>query len=172
MAISFKHAFTNPKSDGSDDTVVRPSNWNAEHVLTLDSARVIGRATAGNGAAEELDGAAVRTIADVSQAGVVGVNTQTGAAYTLVAGDRNKVVERDNAGSNTITIPTNASVAFPIGTQIAIVQTGNGQTTINASGGVTLSAFDSAFKIRGRFAGACVYKRGTDEWIAFGSLTT
>jgi hypothetical protein len=26
-----KHAFTNPKSDGTDATVTRPSDWNADH---------------------------------------------------------------------------------------------------------------------------------------------
>jgi hypothetical protein len=32
MPIS--HAFTSPKSDGSDATLVRPSNWNATHIIT------------------------------------------------------------------------------------------------------------------------------------------
>lgn len=31
------HAFTNPKADGADATVVRPSNWNANHTITADS---------------------------------------------------------------------------------------------------------------------------------------
>jgi hypothetical protein len=30
MAIT--HAFTSPKADGADTTLVRPSNWNAEHL--------------------------------------------------------------------------------------------------------------------------------------------
>lgn len=29
------HAFTNPKSDGGDTTVTRPSDWNADHVYTM-----------------------------------------------------------------------------------------------------------------------------------------
>lgn len=31
---TIKHAFTNPKSDGADATITRPSDWNAAHVFT------------------------------------------------------------------------------------------------------------------------------------------
>lgn len=34
MAVNIKHAFTNLKSDGGDATVTRPSNWNADHVVS------------------------------------------------------------------------------------------------------------------------------------------
>jgi len=36
--MAVKHAFTSPKSDQSDTTLVRPSNWNANH--TVDSSIV------------------------------------------------------------------------------------------------------------------------------------
>lgn len=35
MTVSVKHAFTNPKSDGGDTTVVRPSDWNADHTVPV-----------------------------------------------------------------------------------------------------------------------------------------
>ena len=54
MAISLKHAFTSAKSDGGDSTLVQPSNWNAEHVMLLTSGTMVGRSTAGTGAAEEI----------------------------------------------------------------------------------------------------------------------
>lgn len=31
--MAVKHAFTNPKADGGDATIVRPSNWNADHTI-------------------------------------------------------------------------------------------------------------------------------------------
>lgn len=55
MTISLKHAFQSAKGDPPDTTLVRPSNWNAEHTLTMATAKVLGRATSGTGAAEELD---------------------------------------------------------------------------------------------------------------------
>jgi microcystin-dependent protein len=54
MAISLKHLFTSAKSDGPDSTLIQPSNWNAEHVLTMATARLLGRTTASAGAAEEI----------------------------------------------------------------------------------------------------------------------
>jgi hypothetical protein len=54
MAISFKHAFTSAKADGVDSTLVQPSNWNAEHTLTLAAGKVLGRNTSSAGAAQEL----------------------------------------------------------------------------------------------------------------------
>lgn len=54
MAISLKHAFQSAKADGADASLVRPSNWNAEHTLTLAASRLLGRATASAGAAEEI----------------------------------------------------------------------------------------------------------------------
>jgi hypothetical protein len=55
MAISLKHKFTNPKPDGPDATIVRPSNWNDEHDLVMGAGKVLGRTTAGPGPAEEID---------------------------------------------------------------------------------------------------------------------
>ena len=54
MAISFKHAFTSGKVDGTDSTLIQPSNWNAEHTLTLGAGKVLGRDSSAGGAAQEL----------------------------------------------------------------------------------------------------------------------
>lgn len=54
MAISVKHPFTSPKADGTDSTLVQPSNWNAEHTITLAAGKVLGRDTSAAGAMQEL----------------------------------------------------------------------------------------------------------------------
>lgn len=54
MAISLKHAFTNPKADGADATITRPSDWNAEHTITMATGKLLGRTTASAGAVEEI----------------------------------------------------------------------------------------------------------------------
>lgn len=54
MAISLKHAFTSAKANGPDATKVQPSNWNAEHDITMATARILGRKTASAGVVEEL----------------------------------------------------------------------------------------------------------------------
>ena len=35
--LSFKHLFSSAKADGTDVTLVKPSNWNAQHSVTTDS---------------------------------------------------------------------------------------------------------------------------------------
>jgi hypothetical protein len=41
--VSVKHAFASGIADGADATLVRPSNWNAEHAVTLvQEDRVLG----------------------------------------------------------------------------------------------------------------------------------
>lgn len=54
MVLSLKHTFTSPKADGTDSTLIQPSNWNAEHTITLAAGKVLGRDSSGNGAAQEL----------------------------------------------------------------------------------------------------------------------
>jgi microcystin-dependent protein len=54
MAIQTKHHFVSAKGDGSDATLVRPSNWNENHDITLAANNIIGRLSAGPGAAEEI----------------------------------------------------------------------------------------------------------------------
>jgi hypothetical protein len=40
--VSLKHKFNSAKADGGDNTFVKPTNWNAEHDLTLASKSVVG----------------------------------------------------------------------------------------------------------------------------------
>lgn len=172
MALSLTHAFVSAKSDGADATLVRPSNWNAEHNLVCATGVILGRASSGTGDVEELTPAQVRTLAEVSQSGVIGgINTRA-SNYTLVVGDRGKVIEMNVATANTLTIPANVDAAFPVGTQITVVQYGTGQTTITAAPGVTIVSLANALKITAQYGAASLYKRGTNEWVAFGTLTT
>ena len=97
------------------------------------------------------------------------------ASYTAVIANNGQVVTMDNASANTFSIPTNASVAFPIGTQINVLQIGAGQTTIQAVTSGTTSilstgAAAAAPKIRARYAAATCLKAGTDLWYVFGDI--
>ena len=98
------------------------------------------------------------------------VNTQTGTSYTLVLGDANGLVDTDNGSANTVTVPPNSSVAFPVGTQVLVVQQGGGQTTIVAGSGVSLRAKGGLKLAGGSYAGATLIKRSTNDWYVIGSL--
>ena len=97
-------------------------------------------------------------------------NAQTGTSYTLALSDVAKVVSLTNAASITLTIPTNATVAFPLGTQILLYQGGAGQVTVGGAG-VTIRSQGSKLKIFGQYGVAGLLKVGTDEWVAFGNLS-
>ena len=97
-------------------------------------------------------------------------NSQTGTTYTTVLSDAGKIVEISNASAITLTIPTNSSVAYPVGTQITILQTGAGQITVAAPSGGTLNATPGT-KLRTQWSSATLLKRATDTWVLIGDLT-
>lgn len=97
-------------------------------------------------------------------------NAQSGTTYTLVLGDAGKIVEINNASAITLTVPTNAGVAYPVGTQITILQTGAGQITVAGPSGGTLNATPGT-KLRAQWSSATLLKRATDTWVLIGDLT-
>ncbi len=108
--------------------------------------------------------------------GKVALNDQT-ATYTAVLTDnRNKLVRMNVSTANNFQIPTNASVAFPIGSVINVTQLGTGQTTIQAvtSGTTTITstgASAAAPKLRARYSAASCIKVGTDTWLVVGDIS-
>lgn len=102
--------------------------------------------------------------------GTLLANTQT-ANYVPILADAGKVVEMNVAGANTLTVPPNSSVAFPVGTVIEAHQYGAGQVTLTAGAGVTLRSNGAKLKIGGQYGSASLRKRATDEWVVSGDLT-
>lgn len=108
---------------------------------------------------------------DSAGGGVVyyALNAQT-ANYTLVLTDAAKVIPISNASANTVTVPLNTSVAFPVGTVVTLIQTGAGQTTIAPDSGVTILSEGSKLKLKAQYATAGLLKTATNTWVAFGNL--
>jgi len=112
----------------------------------------------------------------VQASAALGFNAQTGTTYTFVLADAdNKLVTASNASAQTYSIPTNANVAFPIGTQLNIIAIGAGQVTINAvtSGTTTVlsnAATAAAPKLRLQYSSATCIKVGTDTWYVVGDI--
>jgi hypothetical protein len=95
--------------------------------------------------------------------------------YTAVIADAYQVLELMNkATAIAYKIPTNASVAFPIGTVLNILNIGAGVCTISAvtpgtttilSGGAT-----SASPTLAQYRSAACIKTGTDTWYVVGAI--
>lgn len=124
------------------------------------------------------DGAsAIRTVGNGfdSAVGQVTLNART-ATYTAVLTDnRNKLVTMSVASANDFLIPTNASVAFPVGSVINVIQIGAGQTTIKAvtSGTTTISSTGATAttpKLKKQFSAASCIKVATDTWYVVGDI--
>jgi hypothetical protein len=127
------------------------------------------------------------TFSDIPVASITGLDTELAAlsdtysplnftinarteSYTLVLSDKAKMVEMGVGSANTLTVPTNSSVAFPIGTTILVTQTGAGQTTIAGASGVTVNG-TPGLKLRTQWSSATLIKRGTDAWLVIGDLS-
>ena len=112
----------------------------------------------------------------VQASAALAIDAKTGTTYTFVLADaNNELITASNASAQTYSIPTNASVAFPIGCQINIIQIGAGQVTINAvtSGTTTVlsnGATAAAPKLRTQYSSATLIKVGTDAWYVVGDI--
>jgi hypothetical protein len=97
------------------------------------------------------------------------VTNAQAASYTLALEDSGKMIEMGVASGNTLTVPPNSSVAFPVGTTLTVLQTGAGQCTLTAGAGVTLNG-TPGLKLRTTWSSATLIKRATDTWVALGDM--
>jgi hypothetical protein len=117
----------------------------------------------------------VLTAADMNYLPSYTLNAQTGTTYTAVTNDQySTLVTRSNASANTFRIPTNASVAYPIGTVLNVMNIGTGTCTISAlTPGTTtvLSAgATAASPTLAQYRAASCIKTATDTWYVVGGI--
>lgn len=94
----------------------------------------------------------------------------TTTTHTLTLADYNATIVHTNAAASTITVPPNSSVAFPINTQIDIVQNGAGKVTLAQWAGVTINSKWWNKSLAAQYTWATLKKVWTDTWILFGEL--
>jgi hypothetical protein len=126
MTVSLKHTFTSAKIDSADPTIVQPSNWNEEHVLTAAAGKVLGRDTSGNGVVQELP-------ISVTAAGNVTIPNNFAVTGTTGLTGTTTVVNLTSTGTATLTnlsvtgttTLTNALTAANGGTGVATLPANN-----------------------------------------------
>jgi len=103
-------------------------------------------------------------------------NDQAGASYQLQASDATptiKIVRMTRGSANTVTVPSNATEAMSVGSQVDLVQFGAGTTTITGASGVTINgASAGSADVTAQYNGVSLVKVATDEWTAFGAVGT
>ena len=93
------------------------------------------------------------------------------SSYTLALTDKNKFIKMTSGSANTVTVPTNASVAFPVGSQIHIIQYGAGKTQIlPVAGTPTIYGTPGQF-LRAQYSSATLLKCDTNIWMLMGDLS-
>lgn len=102
---------------------------------------------------------------EVSNALTISTNP-TATAYTLALADAYAYLRFTDAGALTVTVPTNAAVAFEIGTVIEVYAAGAGGVTIAGDTGVTVNGAGAL----SQYGAASLTKVGADEWDATGAL--
>jgi hypothetical protein len=103
----------------------------------------------------------------------LGINGQTGTTYTFVLDDAGKFITASNASAITVTIPPSGDVAYPVGTQLNIIQKGAGQVTFAQGSGVTINstgATATAPKLRVRYSSATAVYEGSNIWYVVGDI--
>jgi hypothetical protein len=117
---------------------------------------------------------AVSLLTNSSTTNTVGLNAQTGTTYTFIAADQNNVlVTLSNASAIALTIPTNATVAFPVGTVLNWAQIGAGQVTCSGAGGVTVTSVGATAatpKTRVQYSGASAIQTSANNWLVLGDI--
>lgn len=112
---------------------------------------------------------------DYAAGSKITLNAQT-ATYTVVLADADqKLVTMSVGSANDFLIPTNANVAFAVGTVINVIQIGAGQTTIKAVTSGTTSILSTGAtaaqpKLRAQYSAASCIKVATDTWYVIGDI--
>ena len=103
------------------------------------------------------------------------INLQTGTTYTLAAADTyQSLIQTSNASAKTVSIPTDATYNFPVGTAITILNTGTADTTVQAvtSGTTTVTSAGatSAQPKIGQYKAAVAIKTAANAWTVVGAV--
>ena len=99
---------------------------------------------------------------------------QKTAAYTLSAlTERDDLIEVSHTGGTAvdITIPTDATLNFPIGTSIDVLRTNTGGVRVVGASGVTVNSTPGAY-LRAQWSSATLFKRAANTWVLIGDLAT
>lgn len=115
-------------------------------------------------------GKALKAIA--TNFGLLEPSIKDSAAANYVPVLEDQVITRSNAGAQTLTLPTNVAVAFPIGTELTVIQAGAGALTLVApAGGAINKLATKTLVLAGQWGVVKLRKTAANTWVASGDLT-
>jgi len=113
--------------------------------------------------------------ATVNELVAYSVTTQSGTTYTVDADDQYQVlILTSNAAAKTVSIPTDATLNYPIGTTITFFNTGAGDLTIDAvtPGTTTINSAGatSTAPVVAQWKSCAAVKVAAISWIVAGGV--
>jgi hypothetical protein len=117
----------------------------------------------------------ILTAAEMNSLVAFTINAQSGATYTLASTDQYQVlVQTTSASAKTVSIPTDATYNFPVGTCISLLNTGAGLLTIQAASSgtttVTSAGAASAAPTVLQYRSAAAIKTAANAWTVVGAV--
>lgn len=92
------------------------------------------------------------------------------ANMTLGSADGGCFLSINSASDVTVTVPANADVAFPTGSELEICRMGAGSVTIAAASGVTINSVGGNLSIAEQYGSAALKKIAANKWLLSGNL--
>lgn len=169
FAFAFKNlkgATGSPGSNGTNGTNGTNATINGVTTLVINANNGIEAVQNGSTLTLSLNATAADVGAAEAKIGVVSITAST----TLALNHAEKTIRVNASGAVTLTVPTNASVAFPVGTCIVVTGVGTGTVSFTPASGVTLNSKDGKLSIDGQYAAVTLYKSDTNVWELWGAL--
>ena len=103
-----------------------------------------------------------------AQTRTLAIGTQTGTTYTLGIFDQGGQIDFTNSSPVTVTIPTHASVALPVGSWLNLRQMGTGLVTVVGAGGVTVLS-PGGFNTGSQYSTVSLIQDSLNTWVFAGT---
>lgn len=93
-------------------------------------------------------------------------------SYTPALTDANDCVRFTASTAVAVTAPADSAVAFAVGTQLLLLQSGTGQLTVSAGAGATLQSSGGKTKSAAQHSILTLLKIAANTWVLGGDITT
>jgi hypothetical protein len=114
--------------------------------------------------------APVQASLDKADTDTLAITLQAGSAYTLALSDAGSIVRMSSATAQTLTIPSDSQVAFPVGTAIEVLRAGVGTVAIAATSPAVIRTTAGGLTVTPQWGRVSLLKLSANEWHVDGSL--
>jgi len=163
---------------GQNIEIAAASGSTVSSIAASGQSALTGAVTLSAGSGVQLTQTGQNIQIDTRSTGLRTINSQSASAYTfalsdMISASASPLVVFENTAAATATIPTNASVAFPVGAQIDVLRAGTASVYFaTASTAITLNSKSSLRSVGAQHVGVSLVQTAANVWSLLGDLTT